>query len=110
MFLKDFCKEGRCAESRPLAICVVHSTCARLLAGIFKYSELTLQSRFFSQSLERAVKEKVVGRVPTHVQNPDLVQNLEGKDRIQTAGKNTMTFLMCKTSLRVITETVPFGL
>lgn len=81
MFLKDFCKEGRCAESRPIAIYVVHSTCARLLAGIFKYSELTLQSRFFSQSLERAVKEKLVDRAPIHVQNPGLVQNLEGKDR-----------------------------
>lgn len=92
MFLKDFCKEGRCAESRPLAIYVVHSTCARLLAGIFKYSELTLQSRFFSQSLERAVKEKLVDRAPIHVQYPDLVQNLEGKDHTQNAGN----IIMCK--------------
>lgn len=90
MFLKDFCKEGRCAESRPIAIYVVHSTCARLLAGIFKYSELTLQSRFFSQSLERAVKEKVVDRAPIHVQNPGLVQNLEGKDRAPAGKRNIL--------------------
>jgi len=65
MFLKDICKEGRCAKSRPLALYVVHSTCARLLTGIFKCSELTLQSGFFLSESGKS-SERKGGRSRSH--------------------------------------------
>lgn len=49
---------------------------------------------FSSQSLERAVKEKVVDLVPILVQNPGLAQNpdLEGKDHTQNTGRYAFCF------------------
>ena len=76
MFLKDNCTGGGCTESRPLALYVVHSTCAWLLTGIFNCSELTLQSGFFLPESGKS-NERKGGRSRSHTRSKSIQPMIE---------------------------------
>ena len=93
MFLKDNCTGGGCTESRPLALYVVHSTCAWLLTGIFNCSELTLQSGFFLPESGKS-NERKGGRSRSHTRSKSRSSSKSRSRRKRSQSKHRWEFLL----------------
>lgn len=93
MFLKDNCTGGGCTESRPLALYVVHSTCAWLLTGIFNCSELTLQSGFFLPESGKN-NERKGGRSRSHTRSKSRSSSKSRSRRKRSQSKHRWEFLL----------------